>query len=251
MLYNALLIAFATYSRIPMPSADWNDTNRRYSMCFFPLVGTVTGIAVSLCIYLCGLCGISDIVKGAVCAALPIIITGGIHMDGFMDTQDAMASWQPMEKRLEILKDTHTGAFAVIFCGLYMILNAAFASQLKAADIPAVICAYTVSRSLSALTLSLFKSARPGGMLDGFAKSAHKRAVISACVTYICVCLAVCLFSDLITALLCVLACSVCVLVYRHRAYKYFGGITGDLAGWFVQITELSILASILLGGML
>jgi adenosylcobinamide-GDP ribazoletransferase len=43
----------------------------------------------------------------------PIIITGGIHMDGFLDTQDALSSYQPRERRLEILKDSHAGAFAI------------------------------------------------------------------------------------------------------------------------------------------
>ena len=54
--------------------------------------------------------------------AVPIFITGGIHMDGFMDTCDARASYGDREKKLAILKDTHTGAFAVIFGALYLIL---------------------------------------------------------------------------------------------------------------------------------
>ena len=38
---------------------------------------------------------------------------------------------------------------------------------------------------------------------------------------------------------------------YRHMSYKQFGGITGDLAGWFLQITELTLTAVIVIGGKL
>ena len=52
---------------------------------------------------------------------IPILITGGFHIDGFMDTQDAINSYKPREKKLEILKDPHIGAFAVISLLAYSI----------------------------------------------------------------------------------------------------------------------------------
>ena len=51
--------------------------------------------------------------------AIPILITGGFHVDGFLDTCDALHSYQPRERKLEILKDSHIGAFAVIMLALY------------------------------------------------------------------------------------------------------------------------------------
>ena len=50
---------------------------------------------------------------------IPILITGGFHVDGFLDTCDALHSYQPRERKLEILKDSHIGAFAVIMLALY------------------------------------------------------------------------------------------------------------------------------------
>lgn len=43
-LMDAFVIAFSTYSRIPMPRAAWSEENRRYAMCFFPLVGALVGL---------------------------------------------------------------------------------------------------------------------------------------------------------------------------------------------------------------
>ena len=113
---RSLLTAFSTYSRIPVPQVEWNEENRRYSMCFFPLVGLVIGLFLWGWLALCRCSGIGPLIRGAVAALLPLAITGGIHMDGYMDTTDALASWQPVEKRLEILKDSHAGAFAQCFC---------------------------------------------------------------------------------------------------------------------------------------
>ena len=50
---------------------------------------------------------------------ISVFVTGGIHLDGLLDTADAMSSYQERERRLEILKDSHAGAFAVITCVVY------------------------------------------------------------------------------------------------------------------------------------
>ena len=113
---RSLCIAFSTYSRIPVPQVAWTDENRKYSMCFFPLIGAVIGLLLWGWLALCDVLGFGALLRGAVGALLPILVTGGIHMDGFMDTSDALASWQSPEKRLEILKDSHVGAFAVLGC---------------------------------------------------------------------------------------------------------------------------------------
>ena len=116
---RSLCIAFSTYSRIPVPQVAWTDENRKYSMCFFPLIGAVIGLLLWGWLALCDVLGVGALLRGAVGALLPILVTGGIHMDGFMDTSDALASWQSPEKRLEILKDSHVGAFAVLGCAGY------------------------------------------------------------------------------------------------------------------------------------
>ena len=82
-------------------------------MCFFPLVGVVTGILEvilgnALLVYTS--CG--TLFFAGVMTLLPVLVNGGIHMDGFLDTMDALNSYGSREKKLEILKDSRTGAFA-------------------------------------------------------------------------------------------------------------------------------------------
>ena len=248
---RSLFIAFSTYSRIPVPQVEWSEENRKYSMCFFPLIGAVIGLLLWGWLWLCERLDIGPVLKGAVGALLPVIVTGGIHMDGFMDTSDALASWQSKERRLEILKDSHVGAFAVLGCSGYLLLHAAVLREATAASGVMLCGVFVLSRALSAWAMAAFRSARPQGMLDAFAQAAHKRLVTISCAVYAALCAAVWAVSGGWLALACLLTAALCVWYYRHMACKQFGGVTGDLAGWFLQVTELVLTAVIMLGGKL
>lgn len=250
-VFRSLLIAFSTYSRIPVPQVEWNEENRRYSMCFFPLVGLVTGLLVWGWLSLCACLKMGPFLQGAVAALLPLLITGGIHMDGYMDTTDALASWQSQEKRLEILKDSHTGAFAVMGCAGYLLLSAALYSEADPAAGLRLAGVFVLSRALSAFALVRMRNARNRGMLDDISRVAEKRLVTLSGGVYALLCLVLWLATGVRTALLCVLAAVLCYLYYQHMSYKQFGGVTGDLAGWFLQVTELVLTAVIVIGGKL
>ena len=247
-IIRSAVIAFSTYSRLPMPQVEWTDENRRYSMCFFPLVGAVIGGLVWLWLCVCGWLELNALVKGAVGAVIPLLVTGGIHMDGFMDTTDALASWQPREKKLEILKDSHVGAFAVMGCVSYMLLMTAFLSMAKPqAGAQAAVC-FVLSRALSAWAVTVFKSARPEGMLDKFASASRRRQVSASGLAYALICVIVWCLWEVWLALICLAVAALVTLYYRRMAYKQFGGVTGDLAGWFSQTLELCLTAAVVLG---
>ena len=115
-LAESLVIAFSMYSRIPMPMVEWTERGMKYALCFFPAVGIAVGAAVAAFWYLSRLSGMGELSRICVETALPLLITGGIHMDGFLDTVDARSSHQSRERKLEILKDPHAGAFAIAGC---------------------------------------------------------------------------------------------------------------------------------------
>jgi len=246
---SSMWIAFSTYSRIPVPRVEWSDENRKYTMCFFPLIGAAVGAVVWLWLWLCDVLAIGAFLRGAVGALLPLLVTGGIHMDGLMDTSDALASWQSKERRLEILKDSHTGAFAVIVCAGYLLASAGLLSEATSGIGPVLVPCFMVSRALSAWAMASFQSARPSGMLDGFARAAHKRVVAVSSMVYLTVSAVLWGWTVQWLALAGILAAGLCLLWYWRMAYHYFGGVTGDLAGWFVQITEICLCAVMILGG--
>ena len=120
---KSLIIAFAMYSKFPMPRVDWEKKALSWALCWFPLVGLAVGAVLWLWLALAGWLGFGAVFTAALALLLPIALSGGIHLDGFCDTCDALSSHQSRERKLEILKDSHTGAFAIICCGLYLLVR--------------------------------------------------------------------------------------------------------------------------------
>ncbi len=239
---QSLIIAFAMYSKIPMPRADWNDKNMRYAFCWFPVIGLVIGLVQAAVFYILMKWQVGPVFKGVCLTAVPLFITGGIHLDGFMDTTDARSSYGDREKKLMILKDSHVGAFAVIGCGLYLILSAGAWSELDARGMKIMAMAFVLERALSGLAAVNFKGARKDGMLTAFREPARKRMVTAVLVTEAIAAAAVMCYLGLMTGVLCCIGALLMLFFYYKIAMKEFGGTTGDLAGWFLQNCELVML---------
>ena len=73
---QSLIIAFAMYSRIPMPRADWNDTNMRYAFCWFPVIGLVIGLVTGAVFYILTEWQVGSVFRGVCLTAVPVWITG-------------------------------------------------------------------------------------------------------------------------------------------------------------------------------
>lgn len=143
-----IIIAFSMYSKIPMPKIEWSKERMEYVMCFFPLVGVVLAVLT----WASGILWFSlrpgDLLRAVVGACLPILVTGGIHLDGFLDVVDARASWQTPERRREILKDPHTGAFAIIWACVYFCAYVGCITELKLEYyLPSAACSWRCGRS--------------------------------------------------------------------------------------------------------
>ena len=97
-LIGSFVIAFSMYSRIPMPRMDWTEERMRYALCFFPLIGAVIGAVEIATFALCEILGAGVLFWTCLLTAVPLLITGGIHMDGYLDVTDAHHSYGEREK---------------------------------------------------------------------------------------------------------------------------------------------------------
>lgn len=234
--------AFLMYSTIPMPQVEWKEENRRYALCFFPLVGAVIGGAAALWYYFCVKFNVGNLLFSAVLTAIPILITGGIHLDGFCDVCDAKACLGTKEKMLEVMSDSRIGAFAAIKLAVYLLVQTAFFSQIKRPEIM-LICAvgFVLSRALSGLAAVTFKCAKSEGTLQNFTDPAHKKITVFAEIFFIVLSIFLMIFLDNLCGFFAALGGLISFAYYKSFSYKKFGGITGDLAGYFLHICELSI----------
>lgn len=249
IILRSLASAFLMYSRIPMPQVEWKEENRRYSLCFFPLVGAVIGSLFILWKYICVLFEISNFLAGAVSMIVPILITGGIHLDGFCDVIDAKSSFGDRAKKLEIMSDPHIGSFAVMRMCIYLILQTALFCEIKNTSTVIIIaCGFSVSRAFSGIAAVTFKCVKSSGTLQEFSNPAHKKVTVVILSVILILCFFAMLFQSVISGGFAILATILCFVYYRFSAYKNFGGITGDLAGWFLQICEISLLIFAVIG---
>lgn len=238
-LWNGLKISFAMYSHIPTPATDWTDDNMKYSMCFFPVVGMVIGAVMYGWYLLCQLLPFGNTFQTAVYLVIPVVISGGIHLDGLLDTADALSSWQTKERRLEILKDSNSGAFAIITGLVYFILYFGVMSEVSSRSIGVICVSFILSRSLSGYSVVTFKKARNTGLAVAFANPAQKKVVQITMIGFILVCVAGLLWMNPLPGAAVCLGAAVVFAYYRYMSMHYFGGITGDLCGFFTQISEL------------
>ena len=240
---KSVIIAFAMYSKLPMPRVDWEKKALSWALCWFPLVGLFIGAALRLWLALAHWLGFGAVFTAAFALLLPIALSGGIHLDGFCDTCDALSSHQSREKKLEILKDSHTGAFAIICCGLYLLMFFAAWCQVEAAGRTALVLGLgpVLSRSLSGLFAVTLPNARGTGLLATFTgpMDAAKARVVLA--VWAIAAAAVMVFLSPWTGVGVLAGAALACVYYVATAKRQFGGVTGDLAGFFLQLCELGM----------
>lgn len=245
-IINSFFIALAMYSRIPVPRVDWKKENMRYAMCFFPVIGIVIGMVMYLAGWLLDKAAVGGLFRSAVFTLIPIIITGGIHMDGFMDTMDALGSWGDREKKLEILKDSHAGAFAILGMGCYLLWSVAVWSELSAEVLGVCCVSFVLSRALSGFSVVTFPAARNSGLLKTFQDGAQKKIVRITMCLYVAAAVIMMAVMDVRAMAGAVAGAGIAFLYYVVTSRKQFGGVTGDLAGFFLETAELAMFTGIM-----
>lgn len=238
---RGLAMALSTYSRLPAPMVEWTQEGRRWTLVWFPVVGLAVGASLWLWLLLCRWLQINILLQAAGCTALPIWVTGGIHMDGFCDVCDALASHSDRSRMLEIMKDPHTGAFAIIGCQLYLLITFALWTQAEPRYWHLALLLFPVlSRALSALFALTLPNARGTGMLSQVADGGRAGRWVLIPVSLVC---AILLAIQGVSGLG-ILAGMLCAAIWYGRLTMIrFHGTTGDLSGWFLQMCELMGLA--------
>ena len=246
-LYS-VFAAFSMFSALPVPQIPWEKEKIRYMLVAMPLIGVVIGGAEFLWAWLCRLLSFGPVLSAVGLTLIPVLLTGGIHLDGFMDTVDALKSHAAPEKKRAILKDPHAGAFAVIGLGCYLLGYFGLCSQLALtkANLLMLGLVHVMSRGLSAVSGTWLPMGPGEGTLNLFHRAADKRAgVLAVCWVVLCTVAMVCL-SPLMGGVM-ALCAMLTLLLVRRMAMKQFEGMSGDIAGFQLQVGELVMLAALIL----
>ena len=243
---NAFFMCQSMFCAIPAPQI-WDERAKDKMLLFLPIVGLEIGIIWAGLAWLCRWLAVPKLMSALVLSAWPWIGTGFLHLDGYMDVTDAVKSYRSLERRREILKDSHVGSFAVI--GIVILLLSqfvCFASMSEAVDHRVFIFIPAVSRCCSALAVTALK---PMSTSQYAAQEKPKSHVV-----VLLAMLAVFLLGGFLLCGKTAMALLGVLIGYGfalRRGYRSLEGMNGDIAGYALSIGELCGAAVIALGGIL
>lgn len=243
-------MTFSMFSALPMPRVKWEKENMRFALAALPLVGVFIGLCLRGWLLISDALGFGDVLFGAGVTLLPLFISGGIHLDGFCDTADALASHAEPEKKRAILKDPHAGAFAVIGVCAYLLLYFALCTELARTPRALWLAALApvASRACGGLASVLFPAAGQPGLLTAFRDAAGRASAAILCAWLLASGAAMLALSPIAGGAM-LFAMAACLAAVYSIAKKAFCGMSGDLAGYLIAISELAMLAALIFSG--
>ena len=156
---TGFFMAWGNFCALPCPCKRWDTNATPLMLGFLPSVGVIIGAIWAALYFAAVYFGLPYLVVAFLVTFLPFALCGFLHMDGFMDCSDAILSRRPLEDRQRILKDSYTGAFAVISIVFYILAYFAFASTAITIgiDFANMILLVCLSRSVSGLHVLIAK----------------------------------------------------------------------------------------------
>jgi len=234
-------LALQFLTRLPTPAlADIAPRDWGRGVLFFPLVGLLVGALLAA--FQALLAHADPLLQGALLATAWVLLTGGLHLDGLADCADAWVGGHgDRDKTLAIMKDPASGPIGVAAVVLALLLKfAALAALVKTLPLPALLLAPLLGRAVLPSLLLAAPYARPGGLGEAMARALPRRSAMLLLVVILAAVLALGGWKAALAALV------VFVLVLRAARIR-LGGVTGDVLGAAVELTEVAVLAALAL----
>jgi adenosylcobinamide-GDP ribazoletransferase len=239
---RTLRIAFGLMTTLPfrLPT-DWSAGDSGRASVWYPFVGLVIG-AVTWLAWEGATSAFPPWVAGMITLVVWIVLTGGLHLDGLADCCDGLLASTSVERRLEIMKDPHVGAFGVIGLILVLMLKAAALASLSPASSPGILLAATLAR-WCILPAGMIRLARPSGMGADFAQGFRRSFLVWGVILP----LAIAILLG-VRGVLSAIAGLVAAALVLWLAKSRIGGVTGDVFGMVVEVVETVVLIAFLTG---
>ena len=247
---RSFLIGLQFLTRISIVRQEnWTEADFGGSVRWFPLIGAVLGICYG------GMAAVMFLFLPAHGVELPkhfstallllltILLTGGLFFDGFMDSMDGIFSGRSRERMLEIMKDSRVGANGVMAFAALMLMEWSVLLDMRPEILPlAMFITPVISRFMVVMAITRFPYARPQGMGRSFALYAGKHAFAFAGIWTVLL-----LLPWGVRVLPAFLAAGGFSLWFNRYVTKTLGGVTGDTYGALASLSELVVLAALLL----
>lgn len=240
---KSFVVMLAFFTRIPVRAPETiDDALYKKGIKSLFVIGIIIGIPVGAVMLL------RDVISAYVAAFAALVIylflSGGLHVDGMADTVDGFAAHRDREGTLAIMKDSHIGTFGVLAICAYVVGVTVCMAQ---AGVAAAGLFPLVGRTAALLCARLNRSATNGlgrWFVDGV-KTVH---VVWAAAAFAAVAAGLCLWQGLQGWTLLAgyaasfLAALLVTVLIAGRMAKKLCGITGDVIGFSVELSQLVFL---------
>lgn len=248
---KAFFIGLQFLTRIHLVSQTvWTEEDFGKSVRYFPLVGAVLGMIYGgtafIMFNLLPHFGVftPHYFGVAILLAMTVILTGGIHCDGFMDTVDGIFSGRPRDRMLEIMKDSRVGSFGVVVFVLLILIQYATILDINSHQLYKILFIMPIiGRLMMTSVIALCPYARNEGMGKAFAAYASKKMLLAVTAYTIILLIPVGMMG-----LVALTAAVLFTLYFSRYVTRLLGGLTGDVYGAVCVLSETMVLVAGLLG---
>lgn len=239
-LVKGFIMSMGMYTVLPVPRNIWDESASGFLIAFYPLQGAIIGGLWFLVCELLKHFGCPIMISALLFTFVPFWLSGGLHLDGFMDTMDAICSRREIEEKKRILKDSHTGAFAVIgfgFCLLSWFVAGYTILSLNKSFLPLLLIPIA-SRSFTGFCVLNGKPLSENSYIMIYQKDKKRWQSLLQC-GYLVACFGIALIFMRWQAVLILTMEVLGAFGLKCRTQHEFGGISGDLSGFILTLSEL------------
>jgi len=235
-------------TRIPVPlKTGFNEDDLVKGVIFAPIAGLITGSILAGAYFLLYISGlyIPAVISVIV---LEIIITGGLHLDGLADTADGFFSYRPKEKVIQIMKDPHVGTNGILALIIVILMKCALLFSLNRVSLPFYLIVIPILSRMNiawCAGLSVY-AGKEKSLAKLIVESTGTRRIIINTIISCLIILAIFGMKKIILTISLVLIATGFASLFSYYSRKKINGITGDVIGAVIELTEVVILISLL-----
>ncbi len=246
--YAELVAAVRFLSVLPAVQPDEPRPDPIIGSGYFSLVGVLLALLLALwSLFLGAILHLPSLVLAVLVLIVSILLTGGLHLDGLMDSCDGLFGGTSREHKLEIMRDSRVGSFAVLggICALlFKFVAFATLADLGIYQLPlALLIVLPAARWAMVLVVYIFPSARVAGLVPVFRETVTVRRLVLAAL----VALIIAVIAGRLLGLLALLGATLAALVVGVLATRVLGGLTGDVYGAVEEVAEMAALLVLVL----
>ena len=230
-------LKFLTIIRMPR----WREVTPEHlahSTGFFPLVGIIIGLILAGSYWLLHHVLPWSVVSGLLLVGVAVL-SGALHLDGFIDTFDGIGGHKPSQARRRVMRDSRAGAFGIVsVVFLLLVKYLSLSSVPESLVMPTLILMPTISRWAMTYAIFAYPYARPAGLGTVFKRGTDWRRLLLASGIALAAVIPLFRWAGLVIML------GVWLIALAMASYlkDKFAGLTGDTYGAINEVTEVAVL---------